>query len=1023
MIKFYILLLLMLPVYTFGQVISGTVSDTHDKLLSGVTVTLKGTPQVTFTNDNGQFKIKISGSNPTLVFTATNTDTLELKVGTEKKELKIILNPRLTSLDEVHVIAYGTNTQRNSVGSISKISSSDIQQQPVTNPLAALEGRVPGLVVTSTSGIPGSSFTVQVRGQNTLSTAAGQLSPKDQPLFIVDGVPFATQNGNINQFQSIASPGTGNVYSNPYGGISPFNGLNPNDIESIEVLKDADATAIYGSRGGNGVILITTKKGKMGRTALDLTFDNGVSVLGRSMSMMNTQQYLQMRKEAYAIDGAIPNDILYDPNYAPDLTVFDQNRYTDWKNYFIGNTAQHLNTSASISGGNANTQFRIASGFNRDSYVYPGDYGDNRFSFSTNLHHLSDNKKLTLDFTSSYSYDKNRSSGNPSLLTAFTLEPNYPDPMDAFGKLIWTYKDVPLDGSFAADNPYAPFRQVYQINNNTLNSNLLIGYEIVRGLTIRSSFGYSNARNNEFSGLPLSAQNPGFNPQAAASFGSNDFTTWIIEPQLEYKNNFKKAIYSFLLGSTFQENQNKSTDIEASGYINDDLIESVSGSPVQTASDISLQYKYTAVFARFNVRWDNKYLLDINGRRDGSSRFGPGKQFGNFGSAGAGWVFSEENFLRNKLPMLSFGKLRASYGITGSDAIGDYNFISRFAPSLYNYSGTLGYLPQNLANSQFGWATTKKLEFGLELGFLQDRFLITTAWYRNRTGNQLISYTLPTQTGFSSVVENSPAQVQNTGWEFSIQAKLLNSKNFKWNTAFNGTIPSNKLLAFPGLSNSSYSTIYIIGKSVNEITGFKTAGVNSQTGLFQFYDVTGKITQNPVARNGSGFNDYYDLGNLDPKFYGGMQNNFTYKNFQLSVFLAFTKQMGYNYLKSLYASPGEEFNQPADLLGKYWKVPGDNATFQRLSSQYGDADVALANYQKSNGVISDASYIRVKTVSLSYSFPTALIKKIGVKALRAYVNAQNLFTITDYKGGDPETQNLYGVSPLKTITGGLQLNL
>jgi TonB-linked SusC/RagA family outer membrane protein len=1016
--QLYLLLLSLFPVYCVAQDISGTVKNTQDKPLSAVTLTLKGTKTATITNDNGQFKIKVIGADPILVFTAINTDTLEVKVRGEKKDLKIILNPKLTSLDEVHVIAYGTNTQRNSVGSISKISAADIEQQPVSNPLAALEGRVPGLVVTSTSGMPGASFNVQIRGQNTLSPSLSGIAPKDQPLFIVDGVPFAAQNANINQLTSIFSPTAGNLYS----GVSPLNGINPNDIESIEVLRDADATAIYGSRGGNGVVLITTKRGKAGNTSLDAGFEDGVSVIARSMQMMNTQQYLQMRRDAYALDGGTPNNILYDSNYAPDLTVYDQSRYTDWKKYFIGNTARHLNTNAAISGGNANTQFRIASGFTNDTYIYPGGYGDNRFSMSANIHHISDNKKLTLDFIANYSYDKNNSSGSVNLLTAYTLEPNYPNPLNSAGNLIWNYKGVPLDGAYTSQNPYAPFKQDYSISNETLNSNLLIAYELIHGLTLRSSFGYSNSRNNEYSGLPVAAQDPDYSPQATADFGVNEYSTWIVEPQIEYKNVFKKAIYSLLIGGTIQTNQNNSTETEGTGYINDDLIHSISGATTVTASDNSLTYRYAAIFARFNLRWDSKYILDINGRRDGSSRFGPGKQFGNFGSAGAGWLFSEDDFIRNTIPLLSYGKLRASYGITGSDAIGDYNFISRYAPSTYNYDGTLGYLPQHLANSQFSWATTKKMEFGLELGFLKDRILLTTAFYRDRTGNQLISYTLPTQTGFTSVVENSPALVQNKGWEITLQAKIINGKSVTWNTAFNLTIPQNKLLAFPGLANSSYALTYIVGKPVGEITGFKSAGVNPQTGLFQFYDGTGKITQNPVAPGGTSLNDFYDIGNLNPKYYGGWQNTFGYKNLQLSVFLTFTNQMGANYLKSLYASPGEEYNQPAAILDSYWKAPGDKASFQRLTSQYGAADVALANYQRSNGVYSDASYIRVKTVSLSYGLPASFLKKAGVKSVRVYTNAQNLFTITKYKGTDPETQNLYGVPPLKTITGGLQFN-
>ncbi|MEZ2334723.1 SusC/RagA family TonB-linked outer membrane protein [Mucilaginibacter sp. RCC_168] len=1017
----YICLIALFPTIGFAQIITGTVNDVQQKPLSGITVAEKGTRQATVTDDKGEFKIKLTSAQSTLVFTAANLETQEIRIAGQNV-LKIILNPKLTTLDEVHIIAYGTSTQRNSVGSITKVSSAEIQQQPVANPLAALEGRVAGLSITASSGMPGSSFIVQIRGQNTLNSNLLNYSPKDQPLFIIDGVPFSAQNDNINQFPSAISPGLGSYYGNPYGGVSPFNSINPADIESIEVLKDADATAIYGSRGGNGVILITTKKGKIGKTSLDVNVDDGISTVGRTMPMMNTQQYLAMRREAFANDNLTPNNILYDAAYAPDLMVFDQSKYTDWKKYFIGNTAHHFNSNAAVSGGTANTQFRIAAGFNRDTYIFPGEYGDNRFSFSSNLHHSSNDKKFTLDFTTSYSYDKNISSGSQNLLTAFGLEPNYPNAVDALGNLLWNYKGVPLDGSYATYNPFSALKSDYETNSASLNSNLLLSYQIFNGLTFRTSTGYGTFQSNEFTSNPLASQNPGYNPTATANFGNLNLNTWIVEPQVEYKSTFKKALYSILVGSTFQQKSNNSTQVEGSGYINDYLIHSISGSATQTASDISSLYKYSALFARFNVRWDGKYILDLNGRRDGSSRFGSGKRFGNFGSAGAGWIFSEESFFKDKLTLLSYGKLRGSYGITGSDGVGDYNFISRYAPTVYNYNGTLGYLPQNLANDQFGWATTKKLELGLELGFLQDRFLLTSSWYRNRSGNQLISYLLPYQTGFSTVVENSSALVQNTGWEFTLQAKIIISQAFSWNASFNASLPKNKLLAFPNLSTSSYATTYIIGRSINEKIGFRSAGVNPTTGLFQFYDANGNIISTPQSAIGNSLNDYYDIGNLDPKFYGGLSNTFNYKNFQLSVFVEFKKQNGINYLGQLYATPGIESNQPEALIAAHWKGPGDNATYQKYSSQYGDAAVALSNFKQSDGIYSDASYLRLKTVSLSYSVPAQILKKLSANTLRLYINAQNLFTITSYRGSDPETQNFYGVPTLRTITGGLQLS-
>jgi len=1020
----YTLLLFLLPFACWAQTITGTVKDTKNEPLEGVTVRVIGSDKLTFTNDKGEFKMTVSNPNAVIRFTATFAETLDVPLAGQKN-LTVILKTRLNSLDEVQVIAYGTSTQRTTVGSISKVSAKDIEEQAVTNPLAALEGRVPGLLITATSGMPGSAFNVQIRGQNTLNPdrTANQFAPVDNPLFIIDGVPFAAQNTNLNQFASIVSPGAGAVYNNHYGGVSPFNSLNPADIESIEVLRDADATAIYGSRGGNGVILITTKKAKAGKTQFDLNVLDGVSVTGSTMPMMNLSQYLQMRKQAFANDGLTPNNVLYDPAFAPDLTVFDTTRYTNWKKVFYGNTARNLRVNAALSGGSANTQFHLGAGFNKDTYILPGDFADNRISFSANIHHTSENKRLTVDFSSSYSYDRNNSAADPRALSAITLEPDYPSPVDSKGNLNWTYNGIPLDGSYAAYNPFAYLKESYFTENSMLNSNLLVSYKIIDGLTFRTSLGYSSLLSQEYSGNPLAAQNPGYGPVATAQFGNNNYSTWIVEPQLEYRNSFKKAVYDLLVGTTFQKETNAQTQVEGTGYINDDLINAISGSATQTASDSYFDYRYTALFGRFNLRWDSKYIIDVTGRRDGSSRFGPGKQFGNFGSAGGAWLFGEERAVKDHLSFLSYGKLRATYGITGNDKIANYQYLSLWAPTAYNYSGTAGYLPQNLYNPNFGWATTKKLELGAELGFLKDRILFSAAWFRNRSGDQLITYQLPTQTGFGNVLENWNAIVQNTGIELTLQVSPFKSDRFTWNSSFNMTIPQNKLVSFPGLAQSPYSTTYVIGQSLTVQEKFRSAGVDPQTGLFQFYNAQGQITGSPVEGSTGKFNDFRNIGNLDPKFYGGWSNNFTWKRLHLDVFLEFRKQMGVNYLGQVYTFlPGTEVNQPAALLNA-WTRPGQGTNIQRFSSQYGQAATEARYFEESTGAYGDASYIRFKTISLSYNLPAAWIRRLNITGLKLYASAQNLFTITDYKGNDPETQNFYGVPVLKTVTCGLQLTL
>lgn len=1018
----FVLFALIAPAVLFGQLVTGTIKTQDNEAYPGVTVAEKGHNNFAISNEKGEYRLKLVGAHPVIRFTALGAEALEVPYQGQSR-LDVVLKSRTNALDEVQVIAYGTSTQRNSVGSITKIAGRDLAEQPITNPLAGLEGKVPGLTVEQTSGVPGASVTLQIRGQNTVNpdNAHNIYAPLDQPLIIVDGVPFAPQNNNINQFPSVASPGIG-PFNDNYGGISPFNGLNPADIESIEVLRDADATAIYGARGGNGVILITTKKGKAGHPVVDVSLNDGESVIGHTMPMMNTRQYLQMRRQAFAGDGLVPNSTPYDPAYAPDLTVFDTTRYTDWKKYFLGNTAHNLNLNASLSGGSVNSQYRLASGFNRDTYIFPGDYADSRATFSTSLHHNSENKRFSLDFTANYGYEKNNSPGDPALLSAYTMVPDYPALTDKSGGLVWNYNGVPLDGFSAQSNPAAYLKELYSIQNVSLNSNLLASYRIINGLVFRTSFGYSSYNSQEYYGDPLAAQNPEYGPESTARFGNNDFMTWLIEPQLEYKVSLKRTAIDFLAGNTLERQTNATSEVDGVGYGNDDLIRSISGSSSQYATDQYYDYKYIAFFGRLNVKFNGKYIFSATGNHDGSSRFGPDRQFGNFGSVGGAWLFNEEPFVRAALPFLSYGKLRGSFGTIGNDQAANYQYLPRWAPSTYAYGGVTGYVPQNLYNPDFSWASTQKLEFGLELGFLKDRILFSSTWYRSRTGNQLISYNLPAQTGFSFVFENENALLENSGLEFVLQAAIIKKDKFTWNSSFNMTVPHNKLLAFPGLATSSYAQTYQIGKPITEVYGFKYAGVNPADGYFQFYGANGQLTENPMTPQGGSFNDFVPISKGYPDFYGGWQNSFRYRNFRLDIFLQFSKQQGQNYLGQIYSYvPGLQYNQPAVLLDA-WKSPGHASPYQVLSSQQGQTLNSAQDFLQSSGAYSDASYIRVKTISLSYALPAELVKKLSVQNIRVYVAAQNLFTITGYKGNDPETQNFYGVPPLKTVSCGIQTN-
>jgi TonB-linked SusC/RagA family outer membrane protein len=1011
----------ILPLIPFIDVLGRVVNEKGEPV-EGVSIKIKGTLLGTSTNENGEFRLNNIGENSVLIFSGTNVETYELKLNGKTSFPSIVLKTKISKLDELQVIGYGTNTQRYNLGSVSKLSSEEIEKQPVLNPLATLQGRIPGLLVTPTSGLPGASFSIQVRGQNHVNPTPGSNPPLDNPFFIIDGVPFAPQNNNLNQFVSIISPLA--LINGNMGGVSPLSSINPTDIESIEVLRDADATAIYGSRGANGVVIITTKKGKPGKTRFSLNLYTGMNTVAKKPQFLNTQQYLEMRREAFKNDGRTPSPIPGNANYAPDLLIFDTTRYTDWVDYFIGGTSHATNINTSLSGGSENTTFMVGSGFRHETNIYPGDFSYNVASFNSNLSHFSSDKRLHLTLSANYSYNINNTTSAPNMATAFSLPPNYPELLDVDGNLLWYYKGISLGGVGTHANPLSWMFKKYSVQSSNLVSHLQLDYSFPFGLTARTSLGYNSLYSKEFSGNPAASQDPTRPLNATASFGNNNYNTWIIEPQIEYRKKIKTSAINFLAGATFQRNTNDRVQLSGSGYISDNLLNSISAAPTKYASDAFTEYKYAGIFSRLNYQVNKKYIVNFTGRRDGSSRFGPGRRFGNFYSAAAGWLFGSEPFIQKALPILSYGKLRTSYGTTGSDGIGDYEYIAKWLSTNYLYQGQLGYIPQNLFNDQFGWQETKKLEAAIELGFLQDRFLVTATWYRNRSGNQLISYPLPFQTGFNSVRENLGALVQNNGWEFQVNSSNIKSKDFTWTTAFNLSIPKNKLVKFPGIETTSYATRYIVGTAITSVLGFHFLALNDTTGLFQFTTQGKNPTYTPLIASGRDLRDYEVIANTQPYWYGGINNSIQYKNFDCTFFLEFCKQQGKNLLGNIYEKyiPGMQYNQPVEVLNR-WQNPGDRAVYERYTTQATSpaGNAARSYFNKSDGVYSDASYLRFKTVSLAYNLPHALIGRLKMQNCKIYMSAQNLVTITSYEGLDPETQQLYALPSLRTITAGLQL--
>ncbi|MBE9598672.1 SusC/RagA family TonB-linked outer membrane protein [Pedobacter sp. MC2016-24] len=958
--------------------VTGRVKDEDNKPVAGATVKIKGSKQSGTTNQDGKFSLNDVSEAATLVISFIGYEDQEMPV---TAEMTIVLKRSTSRLDEIQVIAYGSVVQRLSTGTVTKIKATDIEKQPISNPLAALQGRVSGLIVAQSSGLSGSSYDVQLRGRTSIKNSSN-------PLYLIDGVPFGGTSLDI------IGGGTG-IY-----GQSPFSSINTQDIESIEVLKDADATAIYGSRGANGVILITTKKGKAGKTEFSANFYSGIGKVTRTMEYLNTAQYLDMRREAFKNDGIVPT-----ASNAPDLMVWDNSRYTDWKDLLIGGTAKTTDVQANLSGGSQTTQFLIGTNYHHETTVFPGSLADNKANVHFNLNHRSTDNKFLFNFSATYNNDNNNLIST-DLTSVVRIVPNAPLPFDASGKLNWS------EGGVSFQNPLAYFQQPYKAVTDNLMSNAVVEYALFPELKIRTNLGFTNMALKQTILKPKSSADPANTTTNSATFANNTGKNWIIEPQLEYEKSFALHKINVLVGSTWQQDIIDGKKIDASGFISDALIESPGAAASQVTRLNYSQYNYQAVFGRINYNYDNKYIVNLTGRRDGSSRFGPGKQFANFGSIGAAWIFTEEAWTKRLLPYLSFGKLRSSFGVTGNDKIGDYKFLDTWLTSNYPYQGTAGLTPYFLNNPDYAWELNKKLEFSIDLGFFKDKILFNAGFYQNRSSNQLIDYSLPAQTGFTQILKNFPALVQNAGWEFNLNTTNINNQKFNWTSNLNLTIARNKLLEFPGLETSSYADQYMIGYPLAITKNLIYKGVDPQTGVYTF--------------NGTNIvSDRTSIGNIEPKFYGGLSNSFSYQGFQLDFLLQFVKQDGLNYLaSSSVVTPGIMNNQPIYVLDR-WTAPGQSTTVQKFTTQNTTGAAGTANYNYtfySDARISDASFIRLKNVYLGYSIPGTWINRIKAKSLKVYLQAQNLFTVTNYFGNDPENANYNALPPLRVITAGLQFS-
>lgn len=978
------------------RVVTGLVVDEHSNYLPGVTVKVKGDLQrVTLTNEKGNFTIVVPDEKAILQFSSVGFVSREVSVTAGPGPLKVVLRVDVGDLDQVQVIAYGSTTKRFNTGDVTTITAKDIQKNPVNNVLEALQGKIPGLFIQQVTGQPGGAFSLRLRNAANFSSTA------PPPLVVVDGVTYP---GAKLPMETNTQFGTGNFLQGGNG----LNYLNPNDIESISVLKDADATSLYGAEGAYGVILITTKKAKAGAPTLNLNVYDGVSMLGQHVKPMNTAQYLMLRREALKNDGATVGDGDLDLN-----GTYPLDRDNDYQKLLLGKLAQTANVNLSYGGGTQTSSYMVSGSIRKTGNIqlHKGSMLDGSLHFSINTN-TKDNK-FSYALSGTYLSSVNKMVPTDFSALAVMTPPNAPPPFLPDGSVNWENPAAAV----AAD-----INRTYRNVTNNLLGNTNLSYRPFNHVALRVNLGYSNISGQQLMGYPTTAMAPTKVDAASQTFSSfHHFQTRnvTLEPYAEYNNNFwQKGEFSFKVGGKLDNNLSTVDEISGTGFASDALLSNPSVATLVTSSYRQTPYRDIGMYAIMKFIWDQKYIINLNGRRDGSTRFGPGKKFGTFGSVAAAWIFSEESFIKYNLPFLSYGKLRASIGIIGGDAVGDFAYLSKYTAGSGTYAGSTTLYPGSLANPNLSWEHNRNTEVGLELGFFKDRVHVEGNYYRNVASNQLINIPLSTVTGFGSFPVNTDAVIRTSGWEMSLSTNNIRRKDFNWTTRFNISIPTSKLVKLPTYRNLGRN--YVLGKPVTGIKLFNYAGVNPETGYFSYVNAKGEKADYQVLELAD--EDKTEFVDLAPKYYGGIENTFTYKRLSLDFSFVFTKRTALNGLaQNGFAVGYYGLNGPTYWLNR-WQKPGDVTDIPRMSAGIMNLINFSQLFVSSTGAYSDATYARLQNVSIRYGFTEAIVSKLHVKDLSVYVQAQNLFTISNLGGLDPENLSLSVIPPMRVITAGLNVS-
>lgn len=1009
--------------FVLAQVlVKGTVKDNLGEGVPGASVQVKGTSQGTITDLDGKFAFSVPNKNAIIVISFIGYVTVEQKVDTQKP-MVITLREDTKTLDEVVVVGYQEVRKRDLTGSVAKANMNDVLTAPVASFDQALGGRIAGVNVTSGEGMPGGTMNIVIRGNNSLTQ-------ENSPLFVIDGFPVEDTSASST--------------------------LNPSDIESIDFLKDASATAIYGARGANGVVIVTTKKGKVGRAQLTYDGSFGVQHITRTIPMMNAYEFVKLQNEMYptVVAGS------YLMNYEGKQWTLEDYRNIDQYNWQdeIFQTAWQQSHTLRLTGGTEGVRYNASlSYYDQDGTLLETGYKRMQGRMNTVVRR----GKLNMSLTTNYSR---------SIQTGSTPSATSYSGMNNLFYSVWGYRpvtspDTPL--SFLMDsatdnavdssndyrfNPILSLKNEYRKNYiNNLQMNGFAEYEVINGLKVKVSAGYTyDARkNDQFNNSKTRYGGPTSTDKVNAQVTRSERLTWLNENTVTYQTNIKKKHFiNALAGITFQNSDYEAYAFRTTHIPNESLgMAGMSEGQASTSSSAKSSWSMLSYLGRINYNYKSKYYATASFRVDGSSKFNKDNRFGYFPSASLAWTFTEEKFMKPIKSILSNGKLRFSWGLTGNNRIGEYDYyqlLSVLKSRIGSYTATnsipsgvypfendatnAGTVPISLQNKNLKWETTEQWNLGVDLSFFDERIGLTMDIYRKNTRDLLLAAQLPYSSGFYNATKNI-GKVRNDGLEISLNTLNIKTRDFQWSSNFNISFNKNKVLAlsenqtalmtavqFDQNYNGQSSYIAKIGLPMGLMYGYVYEGTykyddfnksgnsyslkssvphfstenNTQPGMPKYADL-----------NGDGVVDSNDrtiIGRGLPVHTGGLTNDFTYKGIDLSIFFQWSYGNDIMNANRLFFESSNnrsrELNQYASYTNRW---TADNPT----------SDIPAATNSSSNRVISsriieDGSFLRLKNVTIGYTFPSQMTKKWKIDKARIYVAAQNLWTWTGYSGYDPE---------------------